>query len=162
MPEPSLEQGMKLIREAARQGADYVQTPEVSNMMQLNRKALFEHLASEEDDLSLRAYRALAEELKDAPRLDRGAGRVAGRRQKNVRYPAPHPTRGIGGVGLRCRRSLSPPRRRLDLLHRPADLAVDDPDDPPPVRDQHPAAVRRRGDRRAVDRRFPARARPRP
>ena len=64
LPEPSLEQGTKLIREAAAQGADYVLTPEVSNMMQLNRKALFEHLASEEDDMSLKAYRALAAELK--------------------------------------------------------------------------------------------------
>ena len=63
LPEPSLEQGTKLIREAVAQGADYVLTPEVSNMMQLNRKALFEHLKSEEDDLSLKAYRALAKEL---------------------------------------------------------------------------------------------------
>jgi predicted amidohydrolase len=64
LSEPSLEQGMTLIREAAAQGADYVQTPEVSNMMQLNRKALFEHLKSEDDDASLKAYRALAAELK--------------------------------------------------------------------------------------------------
>src|ERR1700748_3048103 len=63
-PEPSLEQGTELIREAAAQGADYVLTPEVSNMMQLNRKALFEHLADEADDFSLKAYRALAAELK--------------------------------------------------------------------------------------------------
>jgi len=63
-PEPSLEQGIALIREAASRGADYVLTPEVSNMMQLNRKALFEHLASEADDVSLKAYRALAAELK--------------------------------------------------------------------------------------------------
>ena len=64
LPGPSLEQGMGLIRQAAAQGAEYVLTPEVSNMMQLNRKALFEHLASEQDDLSLKAYRALAAELK--------------------------------------------------------------------------------------------------
>src|SRR5450759_3104193 len=64
LPEPSLEQGLKLVRQAAAEGADYVLTPEVSNMMQLNRKALFEHLASEEDDLSLKAYRALATDLK--------------------------------------------------------------------------------------------------
>jgi predicted amidohydrolase len=64
LPEPSLAQATKLIRQAAEQGANYVQTPEVSNMMQLNRKALFEHLAAEEDDLSLKAYRALASELK--------------------------------------------------------------------------------------------------
>ena len=64
LPEPSLAQATQLIREAAAAGADYVQTPEVSNMMQLNRKALFEHLQSEEDDASLKAYRALAAELK--------------------------------------------------------------------------------------------------
>src|SRR6201981_1232050 len=64
LPGPSLEQGMGLIRQAAAQGAEYVLTPEVSNMMQLNRKALFENLASEQDDLSLKAYRALAAELK--------------------------------------------------------------------------------------------------
>jgi deaminated glutathione amidase len=64
LPEPSLEQGITLIREAVAQGADYVLTPEVSNMMQLNRTALFEHLAGEEDDKSLKAYRALAAELK--------------------------------------------------------------------------------------------------
>ena len=64
LPAPSLAQASRLIREAAAQGADYVQTPEVSNMMQLNRKALFEHLQSEEDDTSLKAYRALAAELK--------------------------------------------------------------------------------------------------
>jgi deaminated glutathione amidase len=64
LPGPSLDQGIKLIRQAASQGADYVQTPEVSNMMQLNRKALFEHLADEADDVSLKTYRALAGELK--------------------------------------------------------------------------------------------------
>ena len=61
LPEPSLEQGTKLIREAAAQGADYVLTPEVSNMMQLNRKALFEHLAR-------RGRRSLAEGLSRARR----------------------------------------------------------------------------------------------
>jgi deaminated glutathione amidase len=64
LPQASLEQGTKLIRQAAGQGADYVLTPEVSNMIQSNRKAMFENLASEEDDLSLKAYRALAAELK--------------------------------------------------------------------------------------------------
>jgi predicted amidohydrolase len=64
MPEPSLAQATRLIRDAAAQGANYVQTPEVSNMMQLNRAALFEHLASQDDDASLKAYRALAAELK--------------------------------------------------------------------------------------------------
>jgi predicted amidohydrolase len=64
LPEQSLVQGTALIREAAAAGADYVQTPEVSNMMQLNRTELFKHLATEDDDASLKAYRALAAELK--------------------------------------------------------------------------------------------------
>jgi deaminated glutathione amidase len=64
LPPANLEQGTKLIREAAAQGADYVLTPEVSNMIQANRQAMFENLAAEDDDLSLKAYRALAVELK--------------------------------------------------------------------------------------------------
>ena len=64
LPPANLEQGTKLIREAAAQGADYVLTPEVSNMIQSNRQAMFENLAAEEDALSLKAYRALAAELK--------------------------------------------------------------------------------------------------
>jgi deaminated glutathione amidase len=64
LPEPSLKQGLGLIREAAAAGADYVLTPEVSNMMQLNREALFQHLAEEDDDVSLKAYRDLAREVK--------------------------------------------------------------------------------------------------
>ncbi|MFC0240178.1 carbon-nitrogen hydrolase family protein [Rhodopseudomonas telluris] len=63
LPGPSLEQGTKLIREAAAAGADYVLTPEVSNMMQLNREKLFESLADEDSDASLKAYRELAREL---------------------------------------------------------------------------------------------------
>jgi predicted amidohydrolase len=62
-PESSLQQGEALIREAAAAGAHYVQTPEVSNMMQTGRQGLFENLASEEEDRSLKAYRALAAEL---------------------------------------------------------------------------------------------------
>ncbi|MBN9581688.1 MAG: carbon-nitrogen hydrolase family protein, partial [Afipia sp.] len=63
LPETSLAQGIALIREAKAKGADYVLTPEVSNMMQENRKALFAQLATEADDLSLKAYRDLAREL---------------------------------------------------------------------------------------------------
>lgn len=64
LAEHSLVQGTQLIRDAALAGADYVQTPEVSNMMQINRTELFKHLVPEEDDLSLKAYRTLAAELK--------------------------------------------------------------------------------------------------
>ena len=63
LPEESLVQGSHLIREAALAGANYVLTPEVSNMMQLNRTELFKHLQTEQEDRSVRAYRALAKEL---------------------------------------------------------------------------------------------------
>src|SRR3954464_7159692 len=63
-PEASFMQAADLIRKAAAQGANYVQTPEVSNLIQKNRKALFELLAPEENDASLKAYRDLARELK--------------------------------------------------------------------------------------------------
>jgi predicted amidohydrolase len=63
-PEASFRQAEALIREAAAKGADYIQTPEVSNLIQKNRKALFELLADQEEDASLKAYRDLARELK--------------------------------------------------------------------------------------------------
>jgi predicted amidohydrolase len=63
-PEASFKQAESLIREARDKGADYVQTPEVSNLIQKNRKGLFELLAPEEEDLSLKGYRELARELK--------------------------------------------------------------------------------------------------
>src|ERR1700733_9096676 len=86
LPEASLEQGTRLIRQAAAEGADYVQTPEVSNMMQVNRKALFEHLAAEEDDLSLKAYRALAAELKIPLHVGSLASRAAPERAVNPSF----------------------------------------------------------------------------
>ena len=63
-PEASFKQAESLIREARDKGADYVQTPEVGNLIQKNRKGLFELLAPEDEDRSLKAYRELARELK--------------------------------------------------------------------------------------------------
>ncbi len=62
-PQASLDEAARLIREAAAQGAQYVQTPEVSNLIQKNREGLFALLADEDDDLSLKGYRALARDL---------------------------------------------------------------------------------------------------
>jgi deaminated glutathione amidase len=64
LPEPNFDQGSRLIREAAAQGANFVQTPEASNIMQADRVALFEHLRTEDDDRSLSGYRDLAREMK--------------------------------------------------------------------------------------------------
>jgi len=63
LPQDNLVEATRLIRDAATAGADYIQTPEVTNVMQENRKALFDLLAYEADDLSLKAYRDLAREL---------------------------------------------------------------------------------------------------
>lgn len=52
-----------LIREAASGEADYVQTPEVTTLMELERERLFAAARLEEDDPALRHFQALAKEL---------------------------------------------------------------------------------------------------
>ncbi|MFG1477623.1 carbon-nitrogen hydrolase family protein [Xanthobacter sp. V4C-4] len=53
-----------LIRAAARDGARYVQTPECTNIMELDRARLFELLQEQDKDETLAAFRTLARELK--------------------------------------------------------------------------------------------------
>ncbi|MBB6308258.1 carbon-nitrogen hydrolase family protein [Xanthobacter tagetidis] len=60
----NLEAARALVREAARDGAQYVQTPETTNLMELDRALLFDKLAAEEDDITLAALRETARELK--------------------------------------------------------------------------------------------------
>lgn len=62
-PEASFDQAAAMIRQARADGADYVLTPEMSNLMQENRKALFSLLQDEELDRSLSGYRQLARDL---------------------------------------------------------------------------------------------------
>lgn len=52
-----------LIREAASQGAEYVQTPEVTTLMELDRNRLFAAIEPEESSAALSAFRMLAREL---------------------------------------------------------------------------------------------------
>ena len=59
----NIEAASRLIREAARQGAAYVQTPEVTNIVESKREALFAVLRPEAEDPALAAFRALAAEL---------------------------------------------------------------------------------------------------
>ena len=54
----------ELIREAARGGAHYVQTPEATTLMELERERLFEAALSKEATRALRHFQALAAELK--------------------------------------------------------------------------------------------------
>ncbi|SER33025.1 hypothetical protein SAMN05216548_11562 [Faunimonas pinastri] len=52
-----------LVRQAAAEGATYVQTPEMTNLLQRDRAALRAVLAGEDEDISVRAFSALAAEL---------------------------------------------------------------------------------------------------
>lgn len=51
------------IRDAHAQGAEIIFTPEMTNILQLKSKRLFENIVFENDDPSLKAFKALAKEL---------------------------------------------------------------------------------------------------
>jgi predicted amidohydrolase len=53
----------RLVREAARDGAEYVQTPEMTNIVERNRASLGAAIRSEQDDPAARRFSALAGEL---------------------------------------------------------------------------------------------------
>lgn len=61
--EKNLADATALIREAAARGAAYVQTPEVTTIMELDRKRLVAEARLEGDDAALAHFRALAREL---------------------------------------------------------------------------------------------------
>ncbi|HVT56386.1 MAG TPA: carbon-nitrogen hydrolase family protein, partial [Xanthobacteraceae bacterium] len=56
----NIDAAAKLAREGKAAGADYIQTPEMTNLMEQNRKLLFSTIAEEEHDPSLAAFRELA------------------------------------------------------------------------------------------------------
>jgi predicted amidohydrolase len=60
----NVDQAAKLIREAKARGADYVQTPEQTSLMELDRKSLFANIVEEDHDPALAAFQELAKELK--------------------------------------------------------------------------------------------------
>jgi predicted amidohydrolase len=59
-PRANADAAIKLIGEAKQAGADYVQTPEMTNIMEVKREALFAALEPEESDASLAAFRETA------------------------------------------------------------------------------------------------------
>ncbi len=59
-PQANLDAAIKLIGEAKRAGADYVQTPEMTNVMESGRARLFSAIVAEESDHCLAACRELA------------------------------------------------------------------------------------------------------
>jgi len=62
-PQANLDQAVKLIGRAKSSGADYVLTPEMTNIMELSRERLFAAIVEEEKDTSLAAFRDLARTL---------------------------------------------------------------------------------------------------
>lgn len=62
-PAANLDAAVKLIGEAKKAGADYVQTPEMTNIMELSREKLFSAIAPEEFDICLTGLRDLARKL---------------------------------------------------------------------------------------------------
>ena len=59
----NIDAAAKLVREAKAAGAVYVQTPEQTSLMELDRKSLFAHIVEEEHDQALAAFQELAREL---------------------------------------------------------------------------------------------------
>jgi deaminated glutathione amidase len=62
-PSDNLDAATKLIAQAKESGADYVLTPEMSNIMEIDRERLFAALVPEERDAMLAALRELARTL---------------------------------------------------------------------------------------------------
>ncbi len=62
--EANIANASKLIREAKDLGAEYIQTPEMTNIMEQGRDGLFASLKEEERDDALAAFRQLARDLK--------------------------------------------------------------------------------------------------
>jgi predicted amidohydrolase len=62
-PESNLDAAVRLIAQAKDNGADYVQTPEMTNILDNKRERLFAKIVEEERDPSLAAFRALARKL---------------------------------------------------------------------------------------------------
>lgn len=60
----NVDEAAKFIRDAKAQGADYIQTPEQTSLMELNRENLFASIIEEAHDSSLAAFQELARELK--------------------------------------------------------------------------------------------------
>ena len=62
-PQANMDAAAKLIGEAKTGGADYVQTPEMTNIMEMSREKLFAAIVPEENDATLATFRELARAL---------------------------------------------------------------------------------------------------
>lgn len=96
------------VREAAARGAAYVQTPEMTSLVERSRERLFAHVTTEEEDQTLAALREAASDRDTRPdRLDRGQVR---RQDRQPRLPDRRRRRDPGVV-----------RQAASLRRRPAE-----------------------------------------
>lgn len=79
----NITQSEDLIRQAASAGADYIQTPEMTNVLVRSRDELMERISPEDADPSLRRYRELADELNVWIHAGSFAVKVAGNKVAN-------------------------------------------------------------------------------
>jgi predicted amidohydrolase len=63
LPQANLDAALRLIGEAKSGGAEYVLTPEMTNILEVKRERLFAAIAPEENDPSLAAFREVARKL---------------------------------------------------------------------------------------------------
>jgi deaminated glutathione amidase len=82
-PAANFEAAAKLIREAKSGGADYVQTPEMSNLMETDRARFFAALLPEEEDFMLAGMRELARSCRLFVHLGSLAVRASGDKAAN-------------------------------------------------------------------------------
>jgi predicted amidohydrolase len=62
-PAANLEAATRLIEQARSEGADYIQTPEMTNILAVERERLFASILPEDSDTSLARFRELARKL---------------------------------------------------------------------------------------------------
>ena len=62
-PGTNSDDAVRMIGEAKSAGADYAQTPEMNNIMEVKRERLFATIVEEEADTSLATFRELARKL---------------------------------------------------------------------------------------------------
>jgi predicted amidohydrolase len=82
-PQANVDAAIKLIGEAKTGGADYVQTPEMTNIMEDSRERLLAAISEEESDPSLTAFRELARALKIIVHVGSLAVKVSPERSAN-------------------------------------------------------------------------------
>ena len=82
-PVVNLDAAVRLIEEAKAAGADYVLTPEMTNIMELKRERLFAAIVEEEADKSLAAFRERARKLAIHLHVGSLAIKLAGERAAN-------------------------------------------------------------------------------